>query len=108
MNAKRNANMTQYQEATFTVRLDGEGAKPLSITDINNLNEDLASKGLDKLVKIKRSSGETEYVTKGVLKQLEQDRMRRKNQRVLADMRNNPTKPKKENRFKRALKELLS
>lgn len=100
--------MTQYQEAVFTVRLDGEDVKQLTVTDINKLNEDLAAKGVDKLVKIKRSNGDVEYVSKAVLKQLENDRARRRNQEKLAQMRESGGQQQKQpNRFTRALKELF-
>jgi len=100
--------VTQYQEAAFTVRLDGNDIKTLTITDINKLNDELASKGLKKLSKIRRSNGDTEYVSQGALKQLEEEKRRRRQQRQLQELREGTIeKPKAPNRFVRAIRELL-
>ena len=102
-------SVTQYQEPIFTVRLDSSDIRKLTASEVEAFNKRLEANGVDQLKKIKRSNGDIEYVSRDALKQLESDRARRSQQRKLAEMRENTHYPKQksDNRFMRALKELL-
>ncbi len=71
----------------YIVRLSQEDIRSLNLDDITLLNKELDTKNLAPLKKIKRSSGHTEYVSEIVLKQLESDKKRKRNQKKLMEMR---------------------
>lgn len=81
MNAQLNTDQDYY-----TVRLNEAEAITVSKEEIASLNESREAQGLDSLLKIKRSSGETEFVSETALKMLQRNRARRRNQRLLAEL----------------------
>lgn len=86
MNARINSPINPHEDY-FTVRLDEFETITVSRDEIVLLNKSREAQGLAALQKIKRSSGQTEYVSESTLRVLQRNRARRKNQQALSEMR---------------------